>query len=80
MNLMNYLLTTQNSKTHYQNYLNKIMNNELMEQYALIDAQIKALTNQKDELKVQIVQDFIAQGIELLLFWYYNKSFPFCEF
>jgi hypothetical protein len=40
------------------------MNNELMEQYALIDSQIKALTNQKDELKVQIVQDFIAQGID----------------
>lgn len=35
-----------------------------MEKYALVDAQIKALTNQKDELKVQIVQDFIAQGID----------------
>lgn len=40
------------------------MNNELMEQYALINTQIKVLTNQKDELKVQIIQDFITQGID----------------
>lgn len=30
------------------------------EQYALLDAKIKDLTNQKDELKVQILEDLVS--------------------
>lgn len=34
------------------------------EEYALLDAKIKALTNQKDELKVQILEAMIDSGEE----------------
>ena len=36
----------------------------MYEQYALLDAQIKDLTNKKNELKVEILQDMIARGVE----------------
>ena len=39
---------------------------ENFEQYALLDAQIKDLTNKKDEIKAQIVQDMIDAGAEKL--------------
>ena len=34
------------------------------EQYAVLDAKIKALTNEKDELKVLIIEDMVARGEE----------------
>lgn len=34
------------------------------EQYAILDSKIKALTNQKDEIKAQIIEDMIARGEE----------------
>lgn len=42
------------------------MNNKQYEQYALLDAQIKDLTNQKDELKVRLIQEMIEAGAEKL--------------
>jgi len=38
------------------------MNN--YEQYAIIDSKIKALTNQKDELKTKILEEMIESGEE----------------
>ena len=40
------------------------MKTELMERYALLDSQMKALSNEKDELKVQIIKELIAEGVE----------------
>jgi len=34
------------------------------EEYAILDAQIKELTNKKDEIKVQILEDMIANEEE----------------
>ena len=34
------------------------------EQYAVLDAKIRALTNEKDELKAQIIEDMVARGEE----------------
>ena len=36
----------------------------LYEEYALIDAKIKALTNKKDEMKIQILEDMVESGEE----------------
>jgi len=36
------------------------MQEKLYEDYAVLDAKIKALNNQKDELKAQILEDMIA--------------------
>jgi len=35
------------------------MKEKIYEEYAVLDAKIKALTNQKDELKVQIIEDLV---------------------
>ncbi len=43
-----------------------MMNSEHFEEYALIDAQIKSLTNKKEDLRVKIVQDMITAGAEKL--------------
>jgi hypothetical protein len=34
------------------------------EQYAILDSKIKALTNQKDEIKAQIIEDMVTRGEE----------------
>jgi hypothetical protein len=36
----------------------------LYEDYAVLEAQIKALTNQKDELKAHIIKDLVDSGKE----------------
>ena len=36
------------------------MNNDIYEDYAVLDAQIKVLTEQKDKLKVQIVEELLT--------------------
>jgi hypothetical protein len=36
----------------------------MYEKYALIDAQIKTLTAQKDEIKLAIIQEMVDQGVE----------------
>lgn len=36
----------------------------MYEKYALIDAQIKTLTAQKDELKLDIIKEMVDQGAE----------------
>ena len=36
----------------------------IYEDYAILDQKIKALTNQKDELKVQILEEMVASGEE----------------
>jgi len=36
----------------------------MYEQYALLDAQIKSLVAQKDELKVEILKDMIERGVD----------------
>lgn len=38
--------------------------NQQFELYAIIDAQIKELTKEKDELKEKIIQDMVARGEE----------------
>jgi len=35
---------------------------KMYEEYAILDAKIKALTSQKDEIKVQILEEFEASG------------------
>ena len=37
---------------------------EMYEEYAVLDAQIKVLTNQKDELKVKILEDLIENDLK----------------
>ncbi|MCK5017879.1 MAG: hypothetical protein KAS32_12520 [Candidatus Peribacteraceae bacterium] len=38
------------------------MNNSKLEEYAVIDAQIKHLTKQKDELKLGVIEELIQSG------------------
>lgn len=40
------------------------METNLYEQYAILDAEIKALESKKDELKSQIIKDLVNQGVE----------------
>ena len=40
------------------------MTDNLYEEYGVLDAQIKVLTNQKDELKGKILEDLIKQDLK----------------
>ena len=40
------------------------MTDNIYEEYAVLNAQIKALTNQKDELKVKILKDLVENKVD----------------
>jgi ACT domain-containing protein len=40
------------------------MTTKMYEEYAVLNAQIKTLTDKRDELKVQIIEDLAEEGME----------------
>ena len=43
------------------------MKKNVYEEYAILDAQIKVLTNQKDELKVKILEELVEKNEKIML-------------